>query len=791
MSVFVLTTLVRAQTPQVINTVAGVGTSGYSGDGGPAASAGITYPFGVAYDEAGNIYVADGYNGRIRMVSASTGIMSTVAGGGSNYNIGTGIAATTAGLGTPSGVAIDGSGNIYICDMGTQLIYKVTASTGTITVVAGNALYGYAGDGGPATSASFASPTAIALDTAGNFYIADSGNNVVRKVNISTGTITTVVGTGTAGYSGDGGPAISATIQNPWGIAVDTTGNIYVSDTGNSSVRKVDASTGLISTVAGVGTHESGVSGEGGPATSAGLWYQSGIAVDGAGNLYIADGENQVIQKVSASTGVITIVAGTFETAGFSGDGGLATSALLYNPQAVAVSPSNNLAIADWANLRIRQVVPTPQIDLSGAHRRAITINHTKVPNTDQNNFPILIDASAFISGWTGTGYNIIFTSDPAGQHRLDHEIDTYNGKDEIGVFWVRIPTLSHTSDTTIYMFYGIPGITTSLENKAGVWSNGYLSVYHFGSNGLTDSGSAGYTLLGSTSGGAGTIYGGASFNGDPGTYLYRESVSAYPSGPSPVTLESWVRWVPGNSGDIVGYGANSGNGSRAAMGTDGTNLLMEFQNMGIVSPMPTDGNWHHLVGVYSGGALSTLSNQLYIDGNLLSSNLFSGTPAITTTEFKIGGTPTVTNCCALNGSVDEIRVSSVARSADWVATEYANQSSPSTFYSVGADGSSSVSMTLNCSPNPVLTGGSISCTAQAVGATSGTISVYLDGALQGSNVVNQSGSAVITVPPGGLTVGTHTITASYFLPNQTLSGTASQSISVTSSTQILPCIVM
>jgi hypothetical protein len=177
-------------------------------------------------------------------------------------------------------------------------------------------------------------------------------------VNVSTGIITTVVGTGTASYSGDGGPATTATIHDPWGVAIDSTGNIYVSDTGNSSVRKVDASTGLISTVAGVGTHEYGVSGEGGPATSAGLSFQTGIAVDGAGNRYIADGENEVVQKVSASTGVITTVAGTFEIAGFSGDAGPATSALIYSPEAVAVSPTNNIAIADWANLRIREVSP-------------------------------------------------------------------------------------------------------------------------------------------------------------------------------------------------------------------------------------------------------------------------------------------------------------------------------------------------------------------------------------------------------------------------------------------------
>ncbi len=328
-------------------------------------------------------------------------------------------------------------------------------------------------------------------------------------------------------------------------------------------------------------------------------------------------------------------------------------------------------------------------------YRQTIVLSHANVPNTDQTDFPALISGvysylatisnGGLVQG--ANGYDIIFSQDPEGAIKLDHEIDNYNPVTGTASFWVRIPTLSHTVDTVIYLFYGNPSITTSQENVTGVWRNNYLSVYHLGNGttvGLTDSGSAGYTLAGSASAVSGKIGGGAAFNGNPGTYLYYDSVGAYPSGDSPVTLETWVQLASSTGGEeIVGYGANSGNGSRDGLWWDGSNAIMEFENLGVSGPMPFDSNWHHLVGVYGGGALSTTNDQLYLDGAPLSTTTSGGTPAITTTELKIGGIPTVTSCCALTGSVDEVRVSSGVRSGDWVATEYANESSPSTFYTV------------------------------------------------------------------------------------------------------------
>ncbi len=338
----------------IINTVAGSGTYGYSGDNGQATSAalGVIYS-GVAFDAVGNIYIADSGNNRIRKVTASTGIITTVAGNGTSGYSGDGGQATSAMLSGPEGLALDSAGNIYIADTGNNRIRKVTASTGIITTVAGNGASGYSGDGGQATSASLYYPYSVAFDAAGNLYIADEQNHRIRKVTASTGVITTVAGNGTAGYSGDGGQATSAELNFRWGLALDSAGNLYIADCMNNRIRKVTASTGIITTMAGNGT--AGYSGDGGQATSAELYYPAGLALDSAGNLYIADDTNNRIRRVTASAGIITTVAGN-GTAGYSGDGGQATSAELYYPSGLALDSAGNIYIADTMNHRIRVV---------------------------------------------------------------------------------------------------------------------------------------------------------------------------------------------------------------------------------------------------------------------------------------------------------------------------------------------------------------------------------------------------------------------------------------------------
>ncbi len=341
---------VRAQT---ITTVAGTGVAGYGGDGGAASVALLNHPFGIAVGATGNLLIADRFNNCIRQVNAA-GLISTLAGtGAAGYN-GDGIAATAAQLNNATGVSADRSGNVYVADRSNNRIRKIDAA-GIITTVAGNGAAGFGGDGGAATSALLNSPRKVVADTFGNLYIADQGNNRVRKVSAS-GIISTIAGTSAAGYNGDGIPATSAQLNGPYDVAVDSAGNVFVADVDNFRIRKIDAA-GMISSVAGSGTQ--GFTGDGGPATAAQLNEANGIAIDHSGGIFIADGWNERIRYVQPS-GIINTIAGT-GTPGYNGDGIAATTAQLNNPYHVAVSTTGDLFIADYDNSRIRKIIkPLP-----------------------------------------------------------------------------------------------------------------------------------------------------------------------------------------------------------------------------------------------------------------------------------------------------------------------------------------------------------------------------------------------------------------------------------------------
>ena len=284
---------------------------------------------------------------------AAAGTITTVAGNGTAGFSGDGGLATNAGLAYPSSVAVDTAGNFSIADLLNQRVRRVDAATGIITTVAGNGSFGFSGDGGLATNASLAFPSSVAVDAAGNVFIADVSNQRIRRVDAATGIITTVAGNGTFGFSGDGGLAIDASLNDPIGVAVDSAGNLFIADTFNQRIRRVDAATGIITTVAGNGTF--GFSGDGGLATDASLSRPTAAALDSAGNLFIADQSNQRVRRVDAATGIMTTVAGD-GTFGYAGDGGLATDACLKNPAGVAVDSAGNLFIADQSNHRIRHV---------------------------------------------------------------------------------------------------------------------------------------------------------------------------------------------------------------------------------------------------------------------------------------------------------------------------------------------------------------------------------------------------------------------------------------------------
>lgn len=345
----------------IINTVAGNGTNGSTGDGGPATSAALSNPSGVAVDASGNIYICNSGINKVRKVDAATGNISTYAGTGSSGSAGDGGAATSAQLASPEGVVLDAAGNVYIGDTGGQRIRKVLASTGVINTYAGTGASSFSGDGGPATSATFANPMGLALDGTGNLFIAVQNNQRIRKVDTG-GIINTVAGGG--GSLGDGGQATSATLAEPKGVAVDGAGTFYIADQNNERIRKVDGATGIITTFAGNGT--ASFSGDGGLAVGATLNKPNSVALDGDRSVLFADNDNQRVRKVDLLTQIITTIVGT-GVAGFSGDGGIATAAQLKfttTPRVtgVAVDAYGNVYIGDRSNHRVRKLSVSPQI---------------------------------------------------------------------------------------------------------------------------------------------------------------------------------------------------------------------------------------------------------------------------------------------------------------------------------------------------------------------------------------------------------------------------------------------
>ena len=342
-----------------IYTFAGTGEAGAGGDGGPATEAQLNIPFEMAIDGSGNVYVADGFNRRIRRIDPE-GVITTIAGTGEPGYSGDGGAATEAQLVYPYGLVIDGSGNLFVSDLSNYRIRRIDPE-GVITTFAGTGAPGFSGDGGPATEAQFGPPYGLALDGSGNLYVADLGNHRIRRID-PEGVITTIAGTGERGFGGDGGPATEAQLNRPYGLAVDTSGNLYVADQGNRRIRRIDPE-GVITTIAGTG--EWGFSGDGGPATEAQITIVRGLAVDESDNLYVTDPNNFRIRRIDPE-GIITTIAGSGPTGnvgGYSGDGGPATKAQLGYPTNLAVDASGNLYTSDQTNQRIRVIRPSGERD--------------------------------------------------------------------------------------------------------------------------------------------------------------------------------------------------------------------------------------------------------------------------------------------------------------------------------------------------------------------------------------------------------------------------------------------
>ncbi len=365
---------------QIINTFAGDGHAGYSGDGGQATAAELYEPLGLAVDTIGNIYICEEGNNIIRKVNTS-GILFTVAGNGVYGFFGDGGIATSAELSRPTGVAVDKKGNIYIADYDDSRIRKVD-NVGIISTFAGNGVRSYSGDGGPATAAELSYPYQIFIDTVGNILFADEGNNRIRKID-SLGIISTIAGNGIYGYSGDGGPATAAEFRSPSDMIIDKLGDMYIVDNNNYRVRKVNTS-GIISTVVGNGIQ--GYSGDGGPATAAELHFASQITLDTVGNLYISDFIINRIREVNTS-GIIFTMAGN-GVGSYSGDGGPATSAELNYPGKVVIDASNNFYIADWGNNRVR-IINSSSISTNINDKRENSSSLSIFPNPSTGQFTL------------------------------------------------------------------------------------------------------------------------------------------------------------------------------------------------------------------------------------------------------------------------------------------------------------------------------------------------------------------------------------------------------------------
>jgi DNA-binding beta-propeller fold protein YncE len=337
----------------IITTAVGTGERGFAGDGGPAAGALLNGPFDVGFNADGNLYFSDTFNHRIRRVDARTGVITTCAGSGEAGYSGDGSLATLARLNEPYGIAIDKAANVYIADRHNHCVRRVDGTSGMITTFAGNGSAEFSGDGGPASQAGIVEPNGLALDPAnGRLFIADVADHRVRVVDLATGNIATFAGTGEARHSGDGGPATAAGIHGARAVKVAADGTVYILERQGSTLRAVDSRTGIITTVAGTG--ERGYSGDGGTAQDAVFDAPKEFALDPGGDILIVDTENHAIRHIFAASGIVETIAGGRKSG--EGDGGPAQAAGLGRPHGAVVGPDGAIYIGDTENHRIRKL---------------------------------------------------------------------------------------------------------------------------------------------------------------------------------------------------------------------------------------------------------------------------------------------------------------------------------------------------------------------------------------------------------------------------------------------------
>jgi hypothetical protein len=735
--------------------------SGPLGDNGPATLASLNLPSSIALDGAGNLYIADSLHYRIRVVNAKTGIITTFAGNGTPGYGGDNGPALSATLNTPSGVAVDGAGNVYIADSGNNVVRKVTASTGIVTTVAGNGSPGSptkVGDGGAATAANLNNPQGVTIDIGGNLFIADCANHRIRRVDAATGIITTVAGNGTTnpatgagGFSGDGGPATSAELNYPYTVAFDAVGNMYIPDSSNNRIRKVTPA-GVISTFAGDGASD--YKGDGGGATAAALFSPEGVIADPAGNVYISDTQNAAVRKVNALSGDISTIA--VNDAGEDLYNGTLYPISIYAPTGLAIDGYGNLYVANYYNQIVQQIqsnfvvldfryTPTRQGELS-----------KPIVQTVENDGNAPFDVTSIV-----VGQNVALDSGTT-TCVLSPPLMSVDEGCEVGVVFaptkaIVIPPPSINVQVIDNVYVGKTGDTANAPLDIQAW--GIATVVNATTTTLVSSldpsgfgQSVSFTATVTTGQGTGALTGTVTFYYD-GTAFPNTSAC-----PNPVTLTAMDTATCASTALTVGkhqitasYADNNTPTTHFASTSAAlAQTVIEGTNTTLTSSANPSGLGQSVTFT---ATVTSAGGSIAPDGNVV---FYDGSTLLGTGALNASGTATLTTSTLTNGFN-----SIIASYGGDAANQIQGSSSLVLYQAVLATSGVTVTSTPNPSTYGIPVTFSIAITATGSTGATGTVTIS-DGAnvIGTANLVGTTGQTTFTT--AALVVGSHAITVSY-----------------------------
>jgi sugar lactone lactonase YvrE len=647
----------------------------------------LILPSAIAFDATSNLYFAETGNHVIRKLDTA-GSITTIAGTGTQGFSGEAGPATSATLDSPQGLTLDTKNNLYIADTHNHRIRKLNLATGIITTIAGTGDQGFSGDNSLATSAQLNLPTALALDTAGNLYLADTGNHRIRKIAAATGIITTIAGIGTQGFSGDTGPAIAATIDSPAGLALDSANNLYLADTHNHRIRKITAATGIITTIAGTGAP--GFSGDTAAATAATLALPHGLTIDAAGNLYLADTQNHRIRRIDAATGIITTATGD-GTQAFAGDGGPAITASLNSPRNTALSPSTLLTLSDTGNQRIRQLTAAPAPNttiqtIAGIASDVLTLTAPSVIVYGTGQLTATIASATPASGsitFLNTSSNITTTLGTvtlaaniatfptntlsAGQHSLTavYAGDQTHGAAQSSTFALTITRQQLTATIApITLLYGqpIPGISGSLTGVLPQDATNLSTTFTTAATALSPAGSYPITAI---------LTGPAA-----GNYAVASPTATVTINPAPtlITLSNLI--ATATSGSTITLTAHVASSTPATF--PGTITLLDSGNPLFALPLSASGDAVFTIPSITGGSHSFTA---FYSG---STNFTSSTSSPQLITVSTGPTTNPDFTLAPSGTTTQTIFSGSSASYNFSVQLQGNMSSPITLAATG-----------------------------------------------------------------------------------------------------------